>query len=49
MIQKNKERPCTSQKELKRAHEEIETSEVTKKLFTRLTIISAMMGIKRKD
>lgn len=49
MIQKNKERPCASQKELKKAHEEIETSEVTKKLFTRLAIISAMMGIKRKD
>ena len=33
----------------KKAHEENKTSEVEKKLFTRLAIIEAMMGIKRKD
>nr|DAP05113.1 MAG TPA: hypothetical protein [Caudoviricetes sp.] len=49
MIQKIKGGLCACEKIDKKAHEEIETSEVTKKLFTRLAIISAMMGIKRKD
>ena len=49
MIQKNKEGRCTCEKIDKKAHEENKTSEVEKKLFTRLAIISAMMGIKRKD
>jgi hypothetical protein len=40
---------CACDKIDKKAHEENKTSEATKKLFTRLAIISAMMGIKRKD
>ena len=49
MIQKNKESFCACEKIYKKAHEENKTSEVEKKLFTRLAIISAMRVIKRKD
>lgn len=49
MIQKNKGGLCACEKINKRAHEENKKSEATKKLFTRLAIISAMVGIKRKD
>lgn len=49
MIQKNKRGLCACEKIEKKAHEENKTSEATKKLFTKLAIISAMVGIKRKD
>lgn len=49
MTQKNKVGLCACEKIDKKAHEENKTSEATKKLFTRLAIISAMMGIKRKE
>lgn len=50
MIQKNKRGLCACEKKIdKKAHEENKTNEVEKKLFTRLAIIEAMMGIKRKD
>ena len=49
MIQKNKRSLCTCEKIDKKTHEENKTSEATQKLFTRLAIISAMMGLKRKD
>lgn len=49
MIQKNKGGFCTYEKKDKKAHEENKTSEVEKKLFTRLAIIEIMMGIKRKN
>lgn len=49
MTQKNKGGLCACEKIVKKAHEENKTSEVEKKLFTRLAIITAMMGIKRKD
>lgn len=49
MTQKIKGGLCACEKIDKKAHEENKTSEVEKKLFTRLAIISAMMGIKRKD
>lgn len=48
MIQKNKGDLCACEKIDKKAHEANKTSEATKKLFTRLAIISAMMGLKRK-
>lgn len=49
MIQNNKGSFCACEKIDKKAHEENKTSEVEKKLFTRLAIIEAMMVIKRKD
>lgn len=49
MIQNNKGSFCACEKIDKKTHEENKTSEATKKLFTRLAIIEAMMGIKRKD